>query len=308
MLITLAICTLNRAESLRRTLNSLAAMRVPDDLEWEIVVVDNGCTDHTDDVIAAFAGRLPIRREFEPQRGLSRARNRAVDAARGDYIVWTDDDVIVDAGWLAAYTEAFRRWPEAAVFAGRIVPRYTARVPRWFSDNEAIFHGMLAVRDFGDAEQPLIAEERVPFGPNFAVRTATQQAFRYNPELGHGPGQRRRGEEVDVAERILQSGATGYWVPRAKVEHCFSDRQLTIRYAAGFFATVGEYQAFRSEAPTWTGPVLLGAPRWFWWRMVEEFLLYRLHRWISPAAVWSRHLRNYSTLWGMIRYCRSQKG
>jgi glycosyltransferase involved in cell wall biosynthesis len=87
MLITVAICTLDHAESLRRTLELLTVMRLPDDLDWEVLVVNNNCSDHTDEVIKAFADRLPIRREFEPQRGLSRARNRAVDAAKGDYIV-----------------------------------------------------------------------------------------------------------------------------------------------------------------------------------------------------------------------------
>ena len=93
MLVTVAICTLNRAESLRKTLASLVAMRLPEQMEWEVVVVDNGSTDHTDKVITDFAERLPIRREYEPQRGHTPARNRAVGAAKGEYIVWTDDDV-----------------------------------------------------------------------------------------------------------------------------------------------------------------------------------------------------------------------
>src|SRR5437773_636743 len=95
MFLTIAICTFNRAESLRRTLRSLAALRVPDYVDWEIVVVNNNCTDHTEDVIAAFSDRLPIRRELELQSGLSWARNRAVHTAQGNYIVWIDDDVVV---------------------------------------------------------------------------------------------------------------------------------------------------------------------------------------------------------------------
>ena len=82
MLVTVAICTLNRAESLRRTLESLTAMRVPRDLNYEVVVVNNGCNDNTDDVIAAFADRLPIRREFEPQRGLSTGTPLAAIASK----------------------------------------------------------------------------------------------------------------------------------------------------------------------------------------------------------------------------------
>src|SRR5690349_14130582 len=102
MMITVAICSLNRAESLRRTLTSLTAMRIPADLAWETLVVNNEGTDHTDQVIDSFVGRLPIRRAMEPRRGLSNARNRAIDEARGDYIIWTDDDVVVDPSWLAA--------------------------------------------------------------------------------------------------------------------------------------------------------------------------------------------------------------
>jgi glycosyltransferase involved in cell wall biosynthesis len=133
--VTVAICTFNRAESLRRTLDSLAVMRVARDLAWELIVVNNNSTDHTDAVIAEYRHRLPMRREFEPRPGLSNARNRAIAAARGEYIVWTDDDVVAGAGWLAAYAEAFRRWPDAVVFGGRIKPRYEPPVARWVAES-----------------------------------------------------------------------------------------------------------------------------------------------------------------------------
>ena len=101
----------------------------------EVVVVNNNCEDHTDEVIRAFVDRLPIRREFEPERGHSRARNRGVDTAKGDYIVWTDDDVVVDPGWLAAYSRAFRRWPEAALFGGPIIPKFEPPSPKWLAQS-----------------------------------------------------------------------------------------------------------------------------------------------------------------------------
>jgi glycosyltransferase involved in cell wall biosynthesis len=306
MLITVAICTLNRAESLRRTLQSMAAMEVPEGREWEVVVVNNHCTDHTDDVIKTFADRLPIRREFEPLRGLSRARNCAVGAARGDYIVWTDDDVIVDPGWLAAYAEAFHCWPEAAVFGGKIVEIFATPVPKWLAGNEA-FKGF-AARDFGDEALPLsIHERRLPFGPNFAVRSAEQRAFRYNCKLGHAPGQQRRAEEVDVVERILQSGAQGYWVPRAQVEHCDTHEQQTLRYFKNFFATVGESEAFRSGTVVTGGPRWFGVPRWACRSLMELWLRYRIHRLVSPASVWLPHLMSYGIICGKIRYWWSER-
>jgi glucosyl-dolichyl phosphate glucuronosyltransferase len=307
MLITVAICTLNRAESLRRTLASLAAMRLPGAVDWELVVVNNGCTDDTDAVIAGYAGRLPIRRAFEPQRGLSRARNRAVDAARGDYIVWTDDDVIVDPGWLAAYADAFRRWPDAAVFGGPIIPRYAPPAPQWLSDGEQHLRDMLSYRDFGNAPLPLsIAEKILPFGPSFAVRAEEQRTYRYKTELGQGPRQRRRGEEIDVIERILEAGARGYWVPRARVQHCFSRDQQTTKYVRSFYISLGETDAFHSGFPAVYGPLWFGAPRWLWRRVVEQWLHYRVHRLISPATVWLPYLRACAFSWGAIRYWRSE--
>ena len=164
MFITVAICTFNRAESLRRTLDSVAAMRVPSEVAWEVLIVNNNSTDHTDDVISAYIGRLPVRREFEPRPGKCNALNRAIDVAKGEYILWTDDDVVVDTGWLVAYVEAFRRWPEAAVFGGRITPRYEAPAEKWVIESEAVLVGPYAIRDFGERVLPLSAEdENLPF-------------------------------------------------------------------------------------------------------------------------------------------------
>jgi glycosyltransferase involved in cell wall biosynthesis len=307
MLITVAICTLNHAESLRRTLESLAAMAVPDGLDWEVVVVNNGCTDHTDEVIAAFAGQLPLRRDMEPERGLSRARNRAVDAARGDYMVWTDDDVVVDPGWLAAYLAAFQRQPAAAVFGGPVFPRYEQPVPQWILENEMQLQGVFAYWDIGKEERPLWDAQKVyyvPCGPNFAVRTTDQRKFRYNLQLGMAPGQKRRGEELDVLERVRLSGASGYWVPDARVEHCARHEMQTIRYVSNYFMSSGETDAF-----LWgdsTRSVWFGVPRWLWRQLIEGWLLFHLLRRISPAKVWVRYLREYNSAWGAICYWRGR--
>jgi glycosyltransferase involved in cell wall biosynthesis len=309
MLISVAICTLNRAESLRCTLESLAAMRVADDLDWEIVVVNNNGTDHTDAVIATFADRLPVRREFELQHGLSRARNRAVEAARGDYIVWTDDDVLVDPDWLSAYVDAFRRWPDAAVFGGPIIPKYAVPVATWVIESEALLGGPFAIRNFGDAPLPLCsAEGREPYGANYAVRALEQRAYRYDPDLGVAPGRRRYGEETDVVRRILNAGGRGYWVPRARVEHCIGHDRQTIGFITRHFIAHGETDAFHASAAGDAPPLLFGAARWQWRRLIAGWVGYRIHRLISPAPVWVRYLIVYARARGTIRYSRLHGG
>jgi glycosyltransferase involved in cell wall biosynthesis len=304
MFITVGICTFNRAESLRRTLDSLATMRVPSDLAWEIVIVNNNSTDHTDRVISEYVGRLPVRREFEPCPGKSNAQNRAIDVAKGDYFVWTDDDVVVDADWLTAYVEAFRRWPDAAVFGGRITPRYEAPVEKWVIESEAVLVGPYAIRDFGDHVQPLSAddEDHFPFGANFAIRAIEQRAFRYDPDLGPVPNKIRNQDEFDVIHRLLGSGATGYWIPGAMVEHCIGRDRQTLRYIAAYYEGYGETLAFRNAAATAAGPFWFGIPRRIWPRLLVWWVLYRFCRLVSPAPVWVKYLEAYSWNKGMARY------
>ena len=81
--ITVAICTWNRSPSLRQTLEGLTGLAAPIGTKWELLVVNNNCTDETDDVIRAFEGCLPVRRTFESTPGLSHARNRGLPRDRG---------------------------------------------------------------------------------------------------------------------------------------------------------------------------------------------------------------------------------
>ncbi len=304
MLITVGICTFNRAESLRGTLDSLGAMRVPNDLAWEIVIVNNNCTDFTDDLISQYVGRLPVRREFEPAPGKSNALNRVIDVAKGEYIVWTDDDVLVDIGWLTAYAEAFRRWPDAAVFGGRIMPRYQAPVAKWVPKSQAVLDGPYAIRDFGDQPYPLSAadEDHFPFGANWAVRAVEQRAFRYDPELGPMPTRIRVQEDTDVIRRLLRSGATGYWIPNAIAHHCIGHERQTIRYIAAYYEGFGETWAFRNASITTLAPFLFGIPRRIWPRLLMWWVLYRCSRFILPAPVWVQYLKAYSYNKGMLRF------
>lgn len=92
--LTIAIPTHNRAATLGETLASLAAQRLPEEVETECIVVDNNSADRTPAVVEEAAARAPfaIRRVFEPRPGSSFARNRAVDEAAGDFIVFIDED------------------------------------------------------------------------------------------------------------------------------------------------------------------------------------------------------------------------
>ena len=122
--VTVAICTWNRRALLESTLASLTELAVPADASWELVIVDNGSSDDTAGLVSQWTDKhvLPLRYVHEPNLGLSNARNRAIRERRSDWVLFTDDDVILDRNWLAGFLESRRRHPMAGAIGGRVDP------------------------------------------------------------------------------------------------------------------------------------------------------------------------------------------
>jgi glucosyl-dolichyl phosphate glucuronosyltransferase len=246
--LTVAVCTRNRAALLARTLDSLAAADPPA-AAWDLIVVDNGSQDGTARVLDEQASRLPLRAVREPSVGLSHARNAAVAHATGDYLLWIDDDVRVDRGWLREYEAAIHCWPEAALFGGPIRPDFERTPPPWLLEVWPDVADAYAVRDFGAEPIPFSLAKAVPYGANFVVRAIEQRRFPYDPSLGRRDRAGTLGEETAVVRAILSSGGTGWWVPGAGIDHWVSTDRQTVAYLRQYFEFVGRTPSprFRHE-------------------------------------------------------------
>jgi len=285
--ITVAICTWNRSQLLEQTLERMAdALVVPPDLEWEIVVIDNGSTDATPRVIDRFRGRLPLRSAEEPERGLSRARNRAIAEAKGRHIVWTDDDVLVEPGWLAAYREAFRRHPEASVFGGVIEPWSAGEMPAWLRAAWPEFRSAYAARDLGPAEIRL-TPSILPYGANMAVRAEEQRQYLFDAELGHRGAGRLGGEETAVLRSILAGGGEGWWVPGARLRHFIPAERQSLGYLRAFYHGRGQRLHRDADGHPWTN---WGRAGWYL-QLGMAGLLSLLGRLSGRSALWARGFR-----------------
>jgi glycosyltransferase involved in cell wall biosynthesis len=298
VLVTVAICTRNRCRALERTLRALAAVERPASLPWEVLVVDNGSEDDTAGSIERCADLLPLRALIESQVGLSNARNAAIAEARGDYIVWIDDDVLVDAGWLRAYHDAFRAWPGAAFFGGPIAPEFEGTPPRWLQLALPHVGNAYAARDLGNAPIAL-TRDTLPFGANFVVRAEEQRRYAFDPELGRRDRALSAGEEWAVLQQLLEEGASGRWVPAARVQHVIPAERQSVRYLRRYYVENGTSLARTRSA---TGEkMLFGRPRWVWREALLQELAYRTRRVYASANVWSVHLRRASVAWGLLR-------
>jgi hypothetical protein len=200
-----------------------------------------------------------------------------VAEAGGRYICWTDDDVVLDSGWLAAYWAAFKRHPDAAIFAGRIEPILQAPTPPWFEKlrREWPVSIVLAARDFGEEPCKLdFPTGVIPFGANFAIKTSEQRKVAYEPGLGVSPNHRRVGEEAEAIFRLMSRGAVGWWVPAAKVGHIITTRRQSWDYIYDYAQSHGETLAYMEQA--WPGAHHLASSR------------DRSRISAAPAALWLR--------------------
>ena len=95
--------------------------------------------------------------------------NCAMAAARGELVIWTDDDVLVDSGWIEAYDAAVKQYPEAAFFGGTVDPLYEVEPTAWMRKHRELVDGPFALRQLGPDVRPLVGKE-LPFGANMALR------------------------------------------------------------------------------------------------------------------------------------------
>lgn len=241
MRFSVVICTRNRADRLQRALQSIAQCERPvDDRNWELLVVDNGCTDHTREVANASKAFLPLRIVDEEKVGLSNARNRGVAAARGQWLLWTDDDVMVDRQWLTQYFAAMSRYPDAHVFGGPVAIRFEGNPPGWLVEGLEQIRSAYAERGPYDVEPMLRPDGPLPYGANFALRRLVAQKFPFDPRLGRHPDRPTRGwEETFVIRGILAAKGVGRWVPDARVVHHIDNTRQTSAYLRSYYFDIG---------------------------------------------------------------------
>lgn len=249
--ITVAVATLRNPVAALRTVEQI--LRSPY-APFDVVVVDND-DDHRA-LANAFSERFPderrVRWVHEPRRGLSVARNRGLREAGGEIVVFTDDDVVVDATWLPAIARAFSADPEVACVSGAIVAaEMETPAQGWLEQYGGFNKGFSRqVYDLDDNRRttPLYPYDAGRFGSgaNTAFRTAIlREMGGFSEVLGAGTPT-HGGEDIDVLRRVVTGGHRLVYEPAALVWHHHRRsydalRRQLFRYGVGFSATVTKW-------------------------------------------------------------------
>ena len=225
---SIIVCTFNRAESLRDTLRALRGQQIATSRHWDVIVVDNNSKDHTRSVVEEAQREWPaLRYEFEPAQGLSHARNHGIAAARGDVLLFTDDDVLPEPEWLDTTLQGLERY-RADACGGFVAPIWETPPPAWLTER---FHGFLAIRTERTDDYPIIQASQAPFGANMAMKRAVfDRVGLFDTNRGRKGNVLASGEDGEMFERILAAGLTAVFLGQSRVHHKVESFRLTKRY------------------------------------------------------------------------------
>jgi glycosyltransferase involved in cell wall biosynthesis len=251
----------------------------------EIIVIDNGSTDDTGQVIDAWAGRLPeIIHCVEPRPGKSRALNLGLRQARAPLLVFVDDDVQVLPNYLAEVLRFFADYPHYDAAGGRV------RLPPEVTDPALLarvaMYRSLPLYDGGDA----VCDGKGLAGCNMAVRRRVfDRIGAFDERLG--PGASGAHEDAELVMRIRAAGLRIGYMPGAVVYHAVDPARFTPAAFRDFHQRMGRSlyaldpaHAWRKSAGRLPG-IVIGLA---WWSLLRNPT--------RRARAWGRMLQHSEVL------------
>ena len=232
---TVAVCTHDRPDDVRR---ALAALQALDPAPAEMMVVDNApSNDATRRVVDAFPD---VRYVHEPIRGLNAARNRALRSARGDVVAFTDDDAVPERGWLGGLMPNFQSSRVVCVTGLTLPLELDTEAQELFEKHCTFVRGFRRRMFDGQHDNPL-AVGPVGAGANMAVLRETALELGGFDERLDGGRPTRSGGDHEMFTRILRAGHRIVYDPSAvswhRHRHTMEElRQTVYGYGVGVYA------------------------------------------------------------------------
>lgn len=228
--LSLIIPTYNRAMLLKGALESIRGLVVPPGVDWEILVIDNNCTDDTARVVASFHSLLPIRRVVETRQGLCYSRNRASDEAVYEQLIYLDDDIRVASTWMVGYLDALEKWDADAVVGPvnavlpQPLPAYaTPTVLQLISSTYSL-----------KGEVPILLERERAHeitGCNFGIRRAVlRELGGFDPSLDRVGAGLLSGGDWELGWRLAGAGKSVVYHPGCSIDHVIHAGKLERPY------------------------------------------------------------------------------
>ncbi len=227
--LSVIICTWNNAKRLAITLDSLLDCYIPKGLKWEVVIVNNNCTDDTDLIVQDYIKKLPIKYVQESILGLSRARNKGLSVANGELILFTDDDVKVSREWIYYYWITFVEKPVGFYFGGPVISEY--ELPS--INPELLRASPPSIRGLNWGKESRVLKNNEFFiAANWAcLKKYLKMVGGFDVNRGlNSFGKFQSGEESDLMKRLDAMRLRPWYISNAIVIHFVPKNKCTLRY------------------------------------------------------------------------------
>ncbi len=254
MSITLSVIipTRNRSYYVAELLDSLASQEKVE-FDWEVIVIDNGSTDQTEEMVSSKSISLPIKIRYcyESKLGLHNGRHRGLQEAQGEFIAYLDDDILVTPTWIHGVEKILAGKTDAVV--GRILPKWEAEPPAWLSIlvKESAYSGYLSILDLGSITREI--DPVYVYGDNFFIKTNTiRKLGGFNPDSLPEDQLRYRGDgEYGMMLKFKRTGFQAWYDPLATAYHRVPSYRMNLKYLCkrSFAQGISDsYTQIRAEA------------------------------------------------------------
>ena len=217
------ICTHNRAKSIINAVASLIDQSIAKG-KYEIIIVDNASTDNTAELLKKeFSCISNLRYIFEPEIGLSKARNTGIEHSRGEYVAFLDDDATADYNWLKEVDNFLKNNKDVDCLGGKINMVWnTNAIPKWLTSN--LYH-YLCCLDLGKScylDKPNLGGANIFFKKDTLILLNC-----FSLKLGRKGNELYSGEETHVQLKILEKNRKIFYLHEAIVYHHIDTRRLS---------------------------------------------------------------------------------
>jgi glycosyltransferase involved in cell wall biosynthesis len=228
--VSVVICCYNSESLLPTTIQYIAKQIVPNDIPWEVIIVDNASTDKTIEVaqreVRLNLKNIPYTIVEQPVKGLTAAREKGLECARYEVVIFCDDDNWLTDRYIDISFKIMINNATIGALGGKGEVMTDGKIPSWFATNEALY----AVGSQNNFSGDITETRGWVSGAGFVIRKSAWLLMKKNGYNHLLRGRQGRGQDVEMCLAIRLAGYKIWYDDRLTFKHFIPKNRLDWKY------------------------------------------------------------------------------